>query len=161
MMIAQLIGPTIFLLIGVASVIAGAVVPAGSLTDDGHPLGPFLMLFGGGFSLMGLIWGALAFFGVRQLEREQGKREALRQHVLTRGTRLEARVTSCKCDGYLDMANNFWTDIELEYELPGIGKRRGTVRKALSQAELDRARAGGTMSVMVDPGIPSVIELAP
>lgn len=161
MLFVQLIGPAAFLLIGVGMVIAGAVVPAGSLTDDGYPLGTFLLMFGGGFSLMGLVWGALAYFVLKPVERANAQRQGQRLRLLKQGTRVEARVVSCKCDGYVDAHNHLWTDLELEYELPGSGQRRRSLRWALPQKVLDRARTRRTLTVLVDPAIPNAVELAP
>lgn len=146
---------------GVVLFITGLVVPASERTEDGDPAGPFFMAFGAG----SLVASAAVFVGVRWLlrgaEERHAREQEQREFLLRRGVRVEARVVSCETDGYLDPANNHWTTLVLEYVISGAPPQGMKRHLPLPAPLLERARAGGTIPILVHPSLPGVFELAP
>lgn len=152
--IVFLIGPAIFLLVGFGFLTAAGVAPPEATTDDGYPLPTFFLLMGAVFGGMGLVWLVGAILGIRHGKRKDAETEARRDHLHRHGARLLARVVSCESEGYMNFKNEVWTDLVLDYDVPGIGRRRVSRTIALARPMLEHARAGGALPILVDPRAP-------
>ena len=152
--IVFLIGPVIFLFLGVGFLVGSVTAPPGSTTDDGYPLDSFFRFMGAVFGGMGVVWLAGAIWGIRWNRRKATETQARREHLQRYGLRLWARVVSCESEGYMNFENEVYTDLALDYEVPGVGRRQVKRRVAIPQAALDQARAGGPLPILVDPRAP-------
>lgn len=148
------IGPVIFILLGIGFAVGAVTAAPGSTTDDGYPLDSFFKFMSAIFGGLGVLWLIGAVFGLRHGEKQAAADEVRRQHLLQHGLRLQARVVSCESDGYMNFRNEVWTDLVLDYEVPGVGRRQVSRRIALSQGRLDHARAGGAFNILIDPRAP-------
>lgn len=155
-----LLGPAIFIVVGVGFLVASAMAPPGSLTDDGYPLDTFFLIMGAVFGGIGPVWLVGALLGFRWSARKRAELDARREHLRRHGVRLLARVVSCESDGYMNFDNELWTDLVLEYDAPGAGRRRVSRRTALARPLLERGRAGGPFAILIDPRAPDDYLLA-
>lgn len=149
-----LIGPVIFVFLGAGFWVGSVTAAPGSTTDDGYPLDSFFRVMGTIFGGLGVAWFFGAIFAMRWERKQAAGDDARREHLLRHGVRVTARVVSCESDGYMNFHNELWTDLVLEYDVPGVGRRTVSRRIALSQGRLDHARAGGAFNIVVDPRAP-------
>jgi hypothetical protein len=156
----QLTGALAFVVIGNMMAVAGLLAPEHSMTDDGYPLGRFLLALGALFFVMGLLWvvGALAL--LRWLDNKQARTEARRAYLRQHGLMLQARVTAVSTEGYMNFENEFWSDLTLEYDCPGHPTLHVTRHIALPGELLELARRGGPVPILVDTRAPRDYELA-
>ncbi|MFO0590109.1 MAG: hypothetical protein U0441_21385 [Polyangiaceae bacterium] len=149
-----LLGPVIFLFLGVGFFVGSVTAPPGSTTDDGYPLGTFFTIMGSTFGGLGVLWLAGAIWGIGWSRKKNAEAEARRDYLLRYGAHVQARVLSCESEGYMDFQNNVYADLVLLYDVPGVGRRQVQKRIAIPQAALDQARAGGPLPILVDPRAP-------
>lgn len=147
------LGAGVFLAVGTGMYITGLNAKPTDLTDDGEPLGPFLTSFGLWFVVIGILWIVGTIAMSLWLRTRQRRDEARLAALKSSGVRVDARVIVVESDGYMNFANQLWTNLTLE--LPPPWQREVSMHVALDNNVLERCRQQHLIAVYIDPRNPN------